>query len=57
VNGQPETIEAKYEMFSPAEWDRFLRFMTRYVRARPSSFSSSQWPPQAEANGLSFNKA
>lgn len=41
INGQPSSIEAKLEMFSPADWDRFLRFMTRY----------------AEANGLNFNKA
>lgn len=31
VNGKPETIEARLEMVSPAEWDRFLRFMGRYV--------------------------
>jgi len=41
VNGKPSSIEAKYEMFSPAEWDRFLRFMNRY----------------ADANDLGFNKA
>eukprot|EP00631_Chrysoreinhardia_giraudii_P000750 CAMPEP_0197418016 /NCGR_PEP_ID=MMETSP1170-20131217/3885_1 /TAXON_ID=54406 /ORGANISM="Sarcinochrysis sp, Strain CCMP770" /LENGTH=148 /DNA_ID=CAMNT_0042945023 /DNA_START=58 /DNA_END=504 /DNA_ORIENTATION=- len=41
VNGQPKTIEARVELVSPAEWDRFLRFMGRY----------------AEANGLGFNKA
>ncbi|KAJ8598983.1 hypothetical protein CTAYLR_009455 [Chrysophaeum taylorii] len=41
VNGQPKTIEARVEMYSPAEWDRFIRFMGRY----------------AEANGLAFNKA
>lgn len=41
ANGKPQTIEAKYIMRSPAEWDRFMRFMDRY----------------AEANGLGFNSA
>jgi photosystem II protein len=41
VNGKPQTIEATLVMRSPAEWDRFMRFMERY----------------GEANGLGFNKA
>lgn len=40
VNGKPSTIEAKYVMRSPREWDRFMRFMERY----------------SEANGLQFVK-
>ncbi|UZQ55252.1 photosystem II reaction center protein Psb28 [Trichothermofontia sichuanensis B231] len=31
INGQPEAIEARYIMRSPAEWDRFIRFMNRYA--------------------------
>ena len=30
VNGMPEALEAVYVMRSPAEWDRFMRFMERY---------------------------
>lgn len=30
VNGVPEALEAVYVMKSPAEWDRFIRFMERY---------------------------
>jgi photosystem II protein len=41
VNGQPEALEAFYVMKSPAEWDRFMRFMERY----------------AEENDLGFNKS
>jgi photosystem II protein len=41
VNGKPQAIEATLVMRSPAEWDRFMRFMERY----------------GEANGLGFNKA
>lgn len=41
VNGKPQSIESQYVMNSPAEWDRFMRFMDRY----------------AEANGLGFTKA
>ena len=41
VNGKPKTIEATLEMVTPAEWDRFMRFMERY----------------AEANGLGFTSA
>lgn len=41
ANGKPQSIEATYVMKSPAEWDRFMRFMDRY----------------AEANGLGFNSA
>lgn len=41
TNGKPQSIEAVLLMKSPAEWDRFMRFMERY----------------AEENGLGFNKA
>ena len=41
INGQPAGLEALYLMKSPAEWDRFMRFMERY----------------SEANGLGFRKA
>lgn len=41
ANGKPQAIESKYVMKSPAEWDRFMRFMERY----------------GEANGLGFSKA
>ena len=41
VEGKPVAIIAKYEMRSPGEWDRFMRFMQRY----------------GEANGLGFSKA
>ncbi len=41
INGQAKNIQALYIMNSPAEWERFLRFMNRY----------------AEENGLDFSKA
>jgi photosystem II 13kDa protein len=41
VNGQPNALEAIIKLNSPAEWDRFIRFMDRY----------------AENNGLGFSKS
>lgn len=41
VNGKPQSIESVLMLKSPAEWDRFMRFMERY----------------GEANGLGFTKA
>jgi photosystem II 13kDa protein len=41
INGQPAGLEALYLMRTPEEWERFMRFMTRY----------------SEANGLGFSKA
>lgn len=41
VNGKPQGIESTLLMKSPAEWDRFMRFMEKY----------------GEANGLGFTKA
>ncbi len=29
VNGKPQIIEAKFNMRSQFEWDRFMRFMDR----------------------------
>ena len=40
INGKPEALEAIYIMKSSQEWDRFIRFMTRY----------------GEENGLELNK-
>ncbi|GIL45701.1 hypothetical protein Vafri_2882 [Volvox africanus] len=40
INGKPQAIEAKYQMRSQFEWDRFMRFMDRF----------------AEDNGLGFEK-
>ncbi len=31
VNGKPQAIEAKFNMRSQFEWDRFMRFMDRYA--------------------------
>lgn len=41
ANGKPQSIESKYVMNSPEEWDRFMRFMESY----------------GEANGLGFKAA
>ncbi len=41
VNGKPQSIESVVVLKTPAEWDRFMRFMERY----------------GEANGLGFTKA
>ncbi len=41
INGKPAALEAMYIMNSPAEWDRFMRFMERY----------------SAANGLGLQKA
>lgn len=38
VNGKPSTIEAKYIMRTPREWDRFMRFMERYSQANGLQF-------------------
>jgi photosystem II 13kDa protein len=40
INGQPSALEVLYIINSPAEWDRFIRFMERY----------------GESNGLGFQK-
>ena len=41
ANGKPQSIESKYVMNSPEQWDRFMRFMESY----------------GEANGLGFKAA
>ena len=41
TNGKPQSIESTLVLNSPAEWDRFMRFMER----------------DGEANGLGFTKA
>jgi photosystem II 13kDa protein len=33
VNGLPSALEAKYVMATPADFDRFIRFMERYSAA------------------------
>ncbi|CAK7349506.1 unnamed protein product [Dovyalis caffra] len=38
VNGKPATIEAKYVMRTPRDWDRFMRFMERYANANGLEF-------------------
>jgi len=42
VNGQPEALEAFYYMKSPAEWERFMRFMERYAEEHDLGFSKSE---------------
>ena len=41
IDGLPSALECQYEMVTAGEWERFMRFMSRY----------------AEANGLGFSKA
>ncbi|TVQ42136.1 MAG: photosystem II reaction center protein Psb28 [Gloeocapsa sp. DLM2.Bin57] len=41
INGKAKALEATYIMKSTEEWDRFMRFMSRY----------------AEEHGLEFNKS
>lgn len=41
INGEPAGIEAKLNIKSVEDWDRFMRFMNRY----------------AEENGLGFSKS
>lgn len=50
VNGKPKGIEARYNMKSVADWNRFMRFMERYAEdhgARPPP--PLQWPPRDAA--------
>ena len=41
VNGKPQSIEAVLIMNTPAEWDRFMRFMERYAAEKGLEFSQS----------------
>lgn len=40
INGKPDSIECKYVMRSPMEWDRFMRFMERFAEEQGLAFSS-----------------
>jgi photosystem II protein len=39
VNGKPDRIEAKYNMKSKYQWDRFMRFMERYSDEKGLGFT------------------
>lgn len=41
VNGQAKDIKAIHLMTTPAEWDRFLRFMERYAKEHGLEFTKS----------------
>jgi photosystem II protein len=41
INGQPAALEAKYVMATPADWDRFMRFMERYAENNDLGFQKS----------------
>lgn len=38
INGKPQAIEAKFNMRSQFEWDRFMRFMDRYAAENDLGF-------------------
>lgn len=38
VNGKPQIIEARYNMRTQFEWDRFMRFMDRYAEKQGLGF-------------------
>eukprot|EP00195_Chlamydomonas_chlamydogama_P005738 CAMPEP_0202902760 /NCGR_PEP_ID=MMETSP1392-20130828/17035_1 /ASSEMBLY_ACC=CAM_ASM_000868 /TAXON_ID=225041 /ORGANISM="Chlamydomonas chlamydogama, Strain SAG 11-48b" /LENGTH=144 /DNA_ID=CAMNT_0049589567 /DNA_START=78 /DNA_END=512 /DNA_ORIENTATION=+ len=42
VNGKPQVIEARLQMRSQFEWDRFIRFMDRYAEANGLGFEGKQ---------------
>ena len=42
LNGKPSALEAKLVMRTPAEWDRFMRFMERYAEANELGFQRSK---------------
>lgn len=44
VNGKPQIIEAKYQMRSQFEWERFLRFMDRYAAENGLGFEKGAQP-------------
>jgi photosystem II 13kDa protein len=48
VNGQPAALEVILKLQSPAEWDRFMRFMNRYAETNGLGFSKSAEEPPAE---------
>lgn len=41
VNGKATAIEAVHVMKTPAEWERFMRFMERYAQEHGLGFSQS----------------
>jgi photosystem II protein len=41
INGKPTAIEATVIFNSPAEWDRFMRFMERYGSENGLEFTKS----------------
>lgn len=38
LNGKPAAIEARFQMKSGFEWDRFMRFMDRYAESNELGF-------------------
>jgi len=45
LNGKPTAIEARYQMRSTFEWDRFVRFMDRYAESAGLGFESAGAKP------------
>jgi photosystem II 13kDa protein len=45
LNGKPTAIEARYQMRSTFEWDRFIRFMDRYAESAGLGFESAGKKP------------
>jgi len=43
VNGKPTAIEARYNMRSQFEWDRFIRFMDRWEQQHPGAQQAALW--------------
>jgi photosystem II 13kDa protein len=46
LDGQPAALEAIYLMKSPAEWDRFIRFMDRYAAENGLGFDEAPKPKE-----------
>lgn len=44
VNGKPQIIEARYNMRSQFEWDRFIRFMDRFAESAGLGFEKGAGP-------------
>ncbi|MBX2863172.1 MAG: photosystem II reaction center protein Psb28 [Leptolyngbyaceae cyanobacterium MAG.088] len=42
INGAPAGLEARLLMKSPAEWERFMRFMKRYAEEHGLGFTKSE---------------
>jgi photosystem II protein len=41
INGKPEALESLLIMNSPAEWERFMRFMERYAQEKGLEFTKA----------------